>query len=309
MTNCIHGSVDCNGDFLWIRGLKQTGHAHISSKGMNVYIRLDSEYEDWGKAIRECFSQKTYIEYSKDTLDKLMAEARQDNEEQFQYLQQKYGYKTKNNMYKSMMSCSLSLTKGQLKISPMKRKGPGAWNGLEDELNIILKEDAPDEIIGAAVRFAFTRCQGTGVLKVIKALFPDGEPDSLEEYLESVNSGYRKWVSDIKLEKIFYCDTNPQIVLLKRNDFALSLGFSTDKKRCFQWNIGFRTKSTEPTNYVQLDNYGGVPLLKSFVVNALEMTDDGIVVALKEAFGCGVKMEDVEDATINSNWKKFQEKS
>jgi hypothetical protein len=47
--------------------------------------------------------------------------------------------------------------------------------------------------VGAAVRFAFTLCEGQGADIVAKALFTDGIPNSLGEYLATIDKDYKKW--------------------------------------------------------------------------------------------------------------------
>jgi hypothetical protein len=189
------GAVDCNYKFFGYRSNKWCGYGgYYSTKGTEIYCPINCANKELGIALNESLFKSIHLRYSKEIEDFLREDGKKNAEEQFQYLQQKYGYKTKNDMYKNMMSCSLDLSDGRLKISPMKRKSPGAWNGLGDEYDIIVQSDALSDIIGAAVRFAFTRCQGKGRDVVVKALFPDGEPNSLEEYLASVNPDYQKWL-------------------------------------------------------------------------------------------------------------------
>ena len=72
-----------------------------------------------------------------------------------------------------------------------------SWEGTDEKIEI--QYDSPAEILGAIVRFAFTKCKGKGpyakgVEIVSKALFPDGVPNSLEEYLESIDQNYEQWI-------------------------------------------------------------------------------------------------------------------
>jgi hypothetical protein len=269
------GSIDCNGDFLWISGVKRCGYGFISSKDNNTYLNLTCTKNELGNAVNNALSKTVSYEYSKEIDDFLMEEARIDKKE--------------TDLYRNMMSCSITLHNKTLEIAPSKQVR-GGWNGLGVESHMLLKSDASAELIGAAACFAFTRCQGKGRDIVINALFPDGKPNSLEEYLASVNSDYKKWVSPVKVEKIFICDTNPAITLLLRNDCQTSFGLMNDKKRYFIHHGGF---GSIPGVEAPKD-YKGIPLLKGLYINALEMSDDEIIQALDDSFGCNVTVEDVE---------------
>jgi hypothetical protein len=187
------GSIDCNGDFLWITGVKQCGYGFISSKDNNTYLSTTCTKEELGNAVNNALSKTVSYEYSKETDDFLMEEARIDKKEQFQHLKKIYSYKKETDLYRYMISCSITLHNKTLEIAPSKQVR-GGWNGLGKKSHILLKSDTPLDLFGATVRFAFTRCQGKGRDIVINALFPDGEPNSLEEYLASVNSDYKNWV-------------------------------------------------------------------------------------------------------------------
>jgi hypothetical protein len=289
-SNHKHVSIDCNGSFLLIKGSNQCGAGLLSSKELNTYLHLQCTNKEFGNCINSELLKCKHYEYSKDMFDFLREEARINKKEQFQYLKRIYGYKKENDVYRNMMLCWVDLGKERLKISPSKRKKGPIYHGLDDEFDIISKEDAPAELIGAAARFAFTRCQGKGRDIVVKALFPNGEPNSLEEYLASVNSDYKNWVSPVKVEKIFICDTNPAITLLLRNDCQTSFGLMNDKKRYFIHHGGF---GSIPGVEAPKD-YKGIPLLKGLYINALEMSDDEIIQALEDSFGCNVTVEDVE---------------
>jgi hypothetical protein len=113
----------------------------------------------------------------------------------------KSGYKTKNVAFKNMMHLSISLKENKkLRILPTIHEALTGWGYFETrEEDIYVPYESPPEIIGAAVRYAFSRCKGKGPYAkgaeiVTKALFPEGVPGSLEEYLESIDKDYKKWL-------------------------------------------------------------------------------------------------------------------
>jgi hypothetical protein len=109
----------------------------------------------------------------------------------------KYNYKSKNELYKNMMYCSVEIANCTIIISPWNHTKLDTWEGSGSSIQI--SSLSSPEIIGAAVRYAFSKCKGKGPYAkgaeiVTKALFPDGVPNSLEEYLESIDKDYKRWL-------------------------------------------------------------------------------------------------------------------
>jgi hypothetical protein len=96
----------------------------------------------------------------------------------------KYNYKNKSELYKYMMNCSAMLEDGKIIIGSTKHKA-GGWEGMHS-CDIIISSSSPPEIIGAAVKYAIARCTGKGAYEVAKKLFPDGVPDTFDDYLDSL---------------------------------------------------------------------------------------------------------------------------
>jgi hypothetical protein len=193
---CWVSRINCNGDFLWIKGHKRCGCVFISSKENNVYLSSICEHKNLGEAIKVALSKRTFIQHPTMEMHKfLVEEDKIDKYEQFQYLKKAYGYKNESEMYKNMISCCVDLNnERELEVTPFIRKRGQVWVGVGKEAHIRLKSDIPLDLLGAAVRFAFTRCQGKGCEIVVNALFTEGVPNSLEKYLGSVNQDYKKWL-------------------------------------------------------------------------------------------------------------------
>lgn len=111
---------------------------------------------------------------------------------------EKYGYKSEKAMYKNMMSCPIFVYDDSvIDICPWRHIKLTVWEGMDTEIKV--RYDTPIEILGAVVRYAFTKCQGKGpyakgVEIVTNVLFPNEVPASLEEYLESIDQNYDKWL-------------------------------------------------------------------------------------------------------------------
>ncbi|MDR0695174.1 MAG: CdiI family contact-dependent growth inhibition immunity protein [Holosporales bacterium] len=197
MSDEKRGSVDCNGGLILIEGNKWCGlGGYYSTKEAKSYNSIDLENIDFGIKIKEILEKSVNLLYSKKAMEFIRLENNEDWKQQFEFLKMNYGYKTEQSFSKNMMHCTLVKKDEKLKISPWERVRNG-WDGLDEKYDITLKSDVIPELLGATVRFAFTRCRGKGLDVVTKALFPNGVPNSLEEYLESVDPDYKQWLISV----------------------------------------------------------------------------------------------------------------
>ncbi len=118
-------------------------------------------------------------------------------EERDAEIMREYGFKDEKALYKNMMYSSILNYENIFEINSFSHIKLTVWDWTDDKIRV--SQDVPPELLGATVRYAFSRCKGKGPYAkgaeiVTKALFPEGVPNSLEEYLESVNKDYRKWL-------------------------------------------------------------------------------------------------------------------
>jgi hypothetical protein len=81
-----------------------------------------------------------------------------------------------------MQSCSISEENGEktfLPIAPKEVK--------KGDFKFSIPSTSPPEVIGAAVKYSIARCTGKGADLVAKKLFPNGVPETFEDYLASLN--------------------------------------------------------------------------------------------------------------------------
>jgi hypothetical protein len=98
-----------------------------------------------------------------------------------------FKYKNKISLYKNMQSCLVDLENKKIILSPFKHNKPQGWDGIEAKYDLIIPSSSPPEVIGAAVKYSIARCIGKGANLVAQKLFPDGVPDTFEDYLKSLN--------------------------------------------------------------------------------------------------------------------------
>jgi hypothetical protein len=75
-------------------------------------------------------------------------------------LMERYGYKTRRNLFKNMQSCHIDCVEGQIIIRPTNHEKLEGWSGdgisKEDYVAVLLHD--PPDAIGLALRKAFDRC-------------------------------------------------------------------------------------------------------------------------------------------------------
>ena len=74
----------------------------------------------------------------------------------------RYGYKTKNALFKKMMNCDIILDSSIITIEPTLHEKLEAWSGdgIKEEDYVKVPAGSPPAEIGAALRLAFKRCRG-----------------------------------------------------------------------------------------------------------------------------------------------------
>lgn len=99
----------------------------------------------------------------------------------------KYGYKNKKSLFENMQYCFVKIECGNITISPSKHDKLEGWEGMDKKFDITIPSTSSPEVIGAAVKYSIARCTGKGADLVAKKLFPDGVPETFDDYLASLS--------------------------------------------------------------------------------------------------------------------------
>jgi hypothetical protein len=191
-------SIDCNGDFLQII----TRSGTYDHKYDPVYLNIEENCKIFGDTITIVLDRCNmhFLHNLENYLQYYSREAcAQRYKDSIKYMMKKFRYKTKGKAFENMMSLSVSKNRNgekKIEIIPWIHVKMDRWNcfGKNECRDIFLSSDVPAEILGAAVRFAFTLCEGQGADIVAKTLFPHGIPNSLDEYLASIDKNYEKYI-------------------------------------------------------------------------------------------------------------------
>ena len=197
-------SLFCNEKFIWIKG--GITCTMLGDPIDSAQKKLPHPFDNLtlGLAVKTCLENSkelTVAEWDEKygTDDKAFYESMAKKiDEMINEMIYKYGFKDENAFNKNMMSSGI-LVYDDLEIV--------VDNSIHDKLEswdfgdfkVKIRYDSPDEILGATVRYALAKCRGKGSYAkgaemVSKILFPEGVPDSVKEYLASIDPDYEKWL-------------------------------------------------------------------------------------------------------------------
>lgn len=113
-----------------------------------------------GEAIRSALTESRFLSLEEANALRLTADSRYT--EWVRSLTDRYGYKTKQALFRNMRSCSISLSGDELVLSPSHHDKLDSWSrtkgdGIED---VIISFRSSSGELGAALRLAFSRCTG-----------------------------------------------------------------------------------------------------------------------------------------------------
>jgi hypothetical protein len=157
-------------------------------KGMEIYIKDISNNKEIGESILKVLSKSRVLDAnSPDVDDFLFSSIGKRYNADINCKMQKYDYKTKTAMLKNMQLCYVEQTSETITFIPLKHDKLEGYEGMDKIFNVMISTDSSPETIGAAVKYSIARCTGKGAYLVAKKLFPNGIPDTFDDYLKSLN--------------------------------------------------------------------------------------------------------------------------
>ncbi|WP_354162936.1 contact-dependent growth inhibition system immunity protein [Burkholderia sp. 567] len=113
-----------------------------------------------GEAIRSALAESRFLSLDQANVLRLTADSRYA--EWVRSLMDRYGYGTKQALFKNMRSCSIVLSADELVLSPSHHDKLDSWSRAKDDgiEDVTIPRDSSSVEIGAALRLAFGRCTG-----------------------------------------------------------------------------------------------------------------------------------------------------
>mgnify|MGYP001112869634 CR=1 FL=1 len=153
-------NVSNNGDFISIQTYSGYSLAMIDPEAKEHLLSPGVSDEELGKSILEALGESRFLPIEEARTLRLNTE--QNYKNWIEQIKARYGYKTKNALFKKMMSCGIQLDDGIITIRPSLHEKLEAWSGdgIREEDYVKIPADSPPAEIGAALRLAFKRCRG-----------------------------------------------------------------------------------------------------------------------------------------------------
>ena len=153
-------SASNNGDFVSIQTYSGYSLSMIDPEAKEHLLSPNASDEELGKAVLDALDQSRFLPIEQARSLRLNVE--QNYKNWIEQMKARYGYKTKNALFKKMMSCGIQLDDGIITIRPSLHEKLEGWSGdgIKEEDYVKISADSPPAEIGAALRLAFKRCRG-----------------------------------------------------------------------------------------------------------------------------------------------------
>jgi hypothetical protein len=158
---CSCASAVQNQDFIWIYTKSGRGLCSYDPEGKDALLALEADDAKLGLAMKKSLASSRFMTpfQARRFFDSEAPGEQYDR--RVKAIMKMQGYKTKSAMFRKMIYCSVTMSKGLIEISPWIHYSLQAWKGPKDAktVNVVIAAERPDHMIGAALRLAFGRCR------------------------------------------------------------------------------------------------------------------------------------------------------
>ena len=126
-----------------------------------AYLSPDPDAETMGETVLKALSFSRTIDIDEIPVFFDRAAVKLLYETWVAYVAERFAYKSRRVLFKDLMSCSVTRSKGFITIHPSRRKGSESWIGLEnyDESAVVLDEACTAVELGEGLLLAMQRCE------------------------------------------------------------------------------------------------------------------------------------------------------
>lgn len=152
--------VENNGDFISIQAYSGYDSIMVDPTAVEHFFVADVSNEVLGTAVLESFKQCRRLSYEE--AHTIAQQADQFYLDWVQRVINRYGYKTRKELFMNMKSCLIKYHKEVLIFLPSHHEELEVWigHGEERENNLKISVHSSAAEIGAMLRLAFNRCTG-----------------------------------------------------------------------------------------------------------------------------------------------------
>ena len=197
--------IHSNETFLRVLTCSYSGWSQGDPKGEDIYLEPLADCRVIGDAVLKALAKsrdlsETEEEKKMDITDEEWRDLKPDRwlltpvaaaeryKEWVQRVMKAYKYKTKKALFQNMQHVSVEQNEEHIIFESTNHESIDGFSGdgMSEDLNVVIPANSSPEIIGAAVKYAIGNCRGKGADFMRNLLFPEGQPETLEEYLKQL---------------------------------------------------------------------------------------------------------------------------
>ena len=154
--------AESNSDFICVETYSGYRSSALDPEGKQHLLAPDASDELLGLAVQDSLSHSRFLPVEAVPAFFGYRAVAHRYVEWVKALMERYGYKTKRALFKNMKTCGIECCSGVITIRPTNHEKLEGWSGegISKDDFVIVPEDNPPAVIGAALRLAFSRCIG-----------------------------------------------------------------------------------------------------------------------------------------------------
>lgn len=205
-----HVGIDCNEKLLEIHTCSDSGWIQDDPLGEDIYLDPLADSKTIGEAILKALAKSRDVSISEEDRIALIegkvtrqwinekypgrewttpVAAAERYKKWVEYAMKAYKYKTKKALLQNMQHISVEDDGENILFSSSYHLTTDSWgnpDGKTPDIELKIPSSSSIEIIGAAARYAIGNCRGKGADFMRNLLFPEGQPNSFEEYIDAL---------------------------------------------------------------------------------------------------------------------------
>ncbi len=208
MTMNKYGGINFNEKFMGIYTCSDSGWITEDPMGEDIYLSPLADFRTVGESLLRAFAKSRDVSISEEDRQALIDGRVSDEwidkkypdislfspvacaeryKEWLKQVMKEFKYKTKTALLKNMQHVSAENDGEFIMFTSVYHLTTDSWGDPDGKiLSVEMKIPSTSsvEVIGAAVRYAIGNCRGKGADFICELLFPEGKPDTFEEYLK-----------------------------------------------------------------------------------------------------------------------------
>ncbi|TDB61618.1 MULTISPECIES: contact-dependent growth inhibition system immunity protein [Photorhabdus] len=157
----LNATAMFNGDFYSVKTYSGNGLLRADPLGSKHLLQPIVSDQELGKAVLDALSKSRIISLDEcgDYFDHDVSNEQYKN--WITKMMEFYGYRSKRQLFKKMLSCGICMLDGQIMIRPSRHEKLDGWSedGISESDHVVISADSSPEEVGAALRLAFSRCR------------------------------------------------------------------------------------------------------------------------------------------------------